>query len=152
MRLWQCTRTLCCVICRTYCGYNEQPGHPDACWMTVHFWVCIYLPLVTGGNVWEVRSAKPNSAADTHIHTLPLTLGQRSSHTTHRPLPLVCPTPPCIHPHQSAPGSLTFPTLYRHFPAFLPFFPDIYDLTSLPVFYFLSQFLYLWFLDIFRKI
>lgn len=79
--------------------------------MTVHSAVCIYLPLVTGGNVQEVRSAKPNSKADTHldaVHTLPLALGQRSSHTTHRPLPpcLSDPLPPLqvsSSPHPASP-------------------------------------------------
>lgn len=112
-----------CTVC--VCGqYIQcvQSGHPDACWMTVHFWACIYLPLLTGGNVWEVRSVKPNSTADTHWTTdthFPLTLGQRSSHTTHRPLPFVFVVPHLLSssfpPHWPAPCSLSFPTLYHQF-------------------------------------
>lgn len=106
--------TLC--VCSTYSAYSVQPGHPCAGWMTVHFWVCIYLPSVTGGNVWEVRSAKPNSTADTHWTTYThfpshLCRDLHTPHTDH--CPLVCLTPPPLRPHRSA--SLSFPTLYHQF-------------------------------------
>lgn len=110
-----------CVVCvcLTYSAYSVQPGHPDACWMTVHFRVCIYLPLVTGGNVWEVRSAKPNSTADTRWTTythFPSHLGRdlHTPHTDHCPSSVWLP-PSSLPLHRSAPGSLSFPTLYHQF-------------------------------------
>ena len=65
---------------------HTHPTNPQSFRMTVQFGVCIYLLLVTGGNVQEVRSAKSNSRADpdgvacahththTHTHTLSLSL------------------------------------------------------------------------------
>lgn len=75
---------------------------------------CAFLSvyIFTLGDRWEcVRGEKCETQLDGRyplddVHTLPLTLGQRSSHTTHRPLPLVCLTPP------SPPAPLLPPSLH----------------------------------------
>lgn len=114
------THDAVCAV--AYSATSVQPGHPDACCMTVHFSVRIYLPL---GDRWEcARGEKCETQLDSRytlddVHALPLTLGQRSSHTTHRPLAprLSAPPPPSLSPslppHRSAPRSLSFPTLYH---------------------------------------
>lgn len=85
--------------------------------------------IFTLGDRWEcARGEKCETQVEGrctlgNIHTLPLTLGQRSSHTTHRPLPLVCLPPlPTAPAHQSAPP-LLFPCCIISFSSFL--FADI---------------------------
>lgn len=67
--------------------------------------VCVYLHLVTLGNVCQVCETQLD-----RVYTLPLGLGQRPSHT-HRPLPLgrLALLLLLLLPQQSAPHSLFIP-------------------------------------------
>lgn len=111
------THDAVCAV--AYSATSVQPGHPDACCMTVHFSVRIYLPL---GDRWEcARGEKCETQLDSRytlddVHALPLTLGQRSSHTTHRPLAPRLSAPPSPLPLSlppSTPVCSSFP-LFSH--------------------------------------
>ena len=113
LRGWQSTQMLCCVriayiqcaAWASWCMLNDCAFRRE----------CIF----THGDRWEcVRGEKCETQLDGRytlddVHTLPLALGQRSSHTTHRPLPPPPPFSSLLPPHRSAPPSLSFPTLHH---------------------------------------
>lgn len=90
--------------------YSRLSGSPGAHCMTVHFSVSIYLHLVTGGNVPEVRSAKSNSAGDTQRrpHTSFHTWTEIfTHHTDHCAWSVWTPASHCKH--KSGIGASLFP-------------------------------------------
>lgn len=103
-------------VCVQYIQCVQCTARTPLCRLNDCAFLSVYI--FTLGDRWEcVRGEKCETQLDGRytlddVHTLPLTLVQRSSHTTHRPLPPRLSDPP-LPPHRSA--SLSFPTLYHQF-------------------------------------
>lgn len=102
--IWSCLYS----AYKLYTGHRlDNPMHGK--WLCIS--LCIYLHLVTGGNVWEVRSVKPNSQqihTGRHTHTSPHTWTEIFAHHTQTAAPRL-PRPPTSLPHT---GLLLVPSLF----------------------------------------
>lgn len=95
-------------------GWTTQCMANDCAFLSVYIYTWWQVGMCERWDVWNPTRSRYTLGG---IHTLPLTLGQRSSHTTRRPLPLVCPGP---QPPSPTPVFSLFPLFSHGVTSFFP--------------------------------
>lgn len=98
-------------------GWTTQCMANDCAFLSVYIYTWWQVGMCERWEVWNPTRSRYTLGG---IHTLPLTLGQRSSHTTRRPLPLVCPGP---QPPSPTPVFSLFPLFSHGVTSFFSSFP-----------------------------